>query len=362
MAVRLLQQATKGKSENVTMSPTSIRLALGLVAQGAKGETRKQLDAALSIGSTASSDAAAELADWKQRGTEGPKLRIATRLFPDKSAVLEPTFASAAKEGFGSTLEGMDFAKSPDQATGLINGWVKKETEGRIPELFSKGMITVDTRFVIANAVYFLGNWKTPFDKTLTKDAPFFVSEKDSAKTPLMAATRHYGYLADADVQVAALPYEGNMHMVVVLPKERMGLGKVVANLDEAKLRRWLGAARAHRELALKLPKWELTQGGSIVPVLRALGIETAFTDAADFTGLSTTRLRISEVVHKTFIRVDEKGTEAAAATGAVMMPTSIPPPPVEFVVDHPFLYFIADSKTGRVLFLGAVVDPTKKG
>jgi serpin B len=362
MAVRFLKQATQGKSANTTMSPTSIRLALGLVALGAKGETRKQLDTALSLGSSPSTDASAELAEWKQRGSEGPTLRIATRLFPDKRLPLEPTFTSTAKDAYGSTVESMEFAKSPEQATDVINGWVKKETEGRIPELFPKGTINRDTSLVVTNAVYFLGDWKAPFDKKLTKEAPFFVSEKDSKKVSLMAATRHYGYMADDEVQVAALPYKGNMQMLVVLPKERMGLDKVVASLDASKVRRWMGSAETHRELALKLPKWELAQGGSIVQLLKALGIEAAFTSAADLTGLSSARLQITDVVHKTFIRVDEKGTEAAAATGVVGIITSVPPPPVDFVVDHPFLYFIADSKTGRVLFLGTVVDPTNKG
>jgi serpin B len=362
MAVRLLQQVTKGKHESATLSPTSVRLALGLVAQGAKGETRKQLDAALSLGSSSSSDAAAELAEWKQRGSEGPTLRIATRLFPDKRATLEPPFQAAAKESFGSTLESLDFAGGPDKARKVINGWVKKETENRIPELFPEGTIRPDTQLVIANAVYFLGDWATPFDKKLTKDEPFAVSGEETKNVPLMSATRRFGYAADDDVQVAALPYKGNMQMVVVLPKERMGLEKVLAGLDGGKVGRWMKNAKAQRELALKLPRFELAQGGSIVHALQGLGISAAFTQSADFSGLSPTRLYVTDVVHKTFIKVDEKGTEAAAATGVGMMTTSMPPPPVAFVVDHPFLYFIADSKTGRVLFFGTVVDPAKKG
>ncbi len=365
-AARLFKGVAKGKDTNTTLSPTSVRLAMSLVAQGAKGATKTELATALNLHATDSAaDAASELAEWKKRGTEGTTLRIANRLFSEKTTPANAPFQDVATKQFGSTVEALDFKGSAEPSRALMNKWVAKETENKISDLFPQGSITGDTRFVIANAVYFLGTWKSPFDAKATTPKPFFVGGGSTSKpAPMMQKTARFAFAEEEDVLLASLPYEGDkMAMVVALPKAKNGLGALVERLDGAVLGTWHDAlGQGSRELALELPKFELSAGGSIKPNLAALGAKLAFSDAADFTGVSRDgKLSISDVFHKTYIRVDEKGTEAAAATGVVVGTTSMPPPPTPFVADHPFVYYLVDKTNGRVLFIGAIVDPTAK-
>lgn len=364
-AARLFKGIAKGKDVNTTLSPTSVRMAMSLVAQGAKGATKTELASALNLHATDSAaDAAAELADWKKRGTKGTTLRIANRLFSEKTTPAQQSFQDVATKQFGSSVEPLDFIGGAEPSRALMNKWVAKETENKISELFPRGSVTANTRFVIANAVYFLGNWKSPFDVKATTPKAFFVGGGATSKnTPTMQKTARFAFAEEEDVLLASLPYEGDeMAMVVALPKAKNGLGALIDRLDGDVLGKWHDAlGKGSRELALELPKFELSAGGSIKPNLEALGVKQAFTDSADFSGIGDAKLSISDVFHKTYIRVDEKGTEAAAATGVVVGTTSLPPPPTPFVADHPFVYYLVDKTNGRVLFIGAIVDPTAK-
>lgn len=363
-AARLLKEVARGSSTNTTLSPTSVRLAMSLVTQGAKGTTKSELATALELDAKdAAGEAARELADWKKRGTEGPTVRIANRVFAEKTSPFERAFVEVATKQFGSGVDALDFANQAEPSRTAMNAWVAKETAGKIPTLFPPGSIKPETRYVVANAVYFLGTWKTPFDKSQTTPKPFFVAGGEASKpAPMMRKTAHFGFLEEENASLALLPYQGDtMAMVVVLPKQRAGLSSVLGALEAATLTRWHeGLSSSSRELALELPKFELTAGGSIKDKLSALGIKQAFTEGADFSGMGSGRFAISDVFHKTFIRVDEKGTEAAAATAVVMnKATAVVERGAEFVADHPFLFVLRDESSGMAIFMGRVADPS---
>lgn len=353
------------KQENVTISGTSVRLALGLVSEGARGATQSEMLTALSFpASGAAAPVKSELAAWKALVSKGISIKIANRLFADKKFSPVDAFLASAKDNFDAGLDSLDFTKAePSRKT--INDWVKKATENKIAEILPQGAITNDTRMVVTNAVHFLGTWSTPFDAKATKDAPFLVKGATEKKVPTMHRTGRFAYAEVGDVSLAELPYgDGKMTMVIALPRDKAGLPKVLAGLKGATLASWRAALEkgSGQDLELALPKFELSWGASVKGALDGLGMRTVFTDGADLSGISTAgKLAVTDVFHKTYVRVDEKGTEAAGATGVVVGVTSLPPPPKPFVVDHPFVYAIVDKASGRALFLGAVVDPSAR-
>lgn len=364
-SAKLLVAAGQGKAQNLAVSGTSVRLALALVAQGAKGQTAEEMVSALQLDPKDAAKAAkGELADWSHENSKGISLAIANRIFADDATPPLASFLTPARDDFGADLENLPFAKSPESARASVNAWVKKATKDRIPVLMPEGSVTGDTRLVVANAVHFLGQWTTPFDVKMTADLPFSIDGKSEAKVPTMRRFAAPGpYAEDGDVKLASLPYgDGRMEMVIVLPNEKDGLSAVLGRLDGEQLRAWKTALGQHgADLNWSLPKFELNWGDNLTGVLEKLGMQRVFTSGADLSGMAQGRLAVSGVFHKTYVRVDEKGTEAAAATGVGMVATSVPPPPTPFVVDHPFLYYLVDHVSGRVLFIGTVVDPRGK-
>lgn len=361
-SAKLFVTASQGKAQNLAVSGTSVRLALGLVAQGAKGPTADEMVSTLALDPKDAAKAAkGELADWSHENSKGISLAIANRIFADDATPPLASFLAPARNDFGADLENLPFAKNPESARASVNAWVKKATKDKIPVLMPEGSVSGDTRLVVANAVHFLGSWTTPFDVKMTADLPFFVAGQSEAKVPTM---RRFGasgpYAEDGDVKLASLPYgDGRMEMVIVLPNAKDGLSAVLRRLDGKQLSAWKTAlGQRGAELDWSLPKFELNWGDNLVEALQKLGMHRVFTAGADLSGMAQGPLAISGVFHKTYVRVDEKGTEAAAATGVGIVATSVPPPPTPFVVDHPFLYYLVDHASGRVLFIGTVTDP----
>jgi serpin B len=249
---------------------------------------------------------------------------------------------------------------------------VAKETENRIKDLIPVGGVDQDTRLVLTNAIYFLGEWATPFAKEGTAPAPFFTSKSDSKPVPTMHRTGQLAFAADAGVKVLDMPYKGGtMAMTVVLPDAVDGLDAVEGRLTPALLDGWIHAL-APTNVAVSLPKVEIDPAASIslADTLASMGMPLAFDRSrADFTGIANPpnpadRLSISRVFHKAFVKVDEKGTEAAAATAVVGVKGHamvVPPPALEFKADHPFLFFLRDVSTNMILFMGRVSDPASK-
>jgi serpin B len=350
---------------NVMLSGTSVRQPLGLTAIGARGETARELAAALAIPTDptkAAAAARAEAAAWQEaRGKS--ELIVANRLWSDKAFTVKDDFKNVATSAFGADVEPVDFAHAPDAARSTVNKWVAEKTQNKIPDILAEGAVDKSTRLVLTNAVYFKGRWSSPFPNDATKDEPFRTTATRSVTAPTMHATAQHAYAHVGNAKVLGMRYDGSeLGMLIVLPDDVAGLAKLEESLSADVFETWTKAATAQR-VAVSLPRFTFKWGGALEATLKDLGVKAAFTPRADLAGIAepsgTERLQISRVVQKTWVAVDEQGTEAAAASGVTMSVTSAQTGPVaEFKADHPFLFFVYDTKRGRVLFAGRVSDP----
>ena len=360
---------------NLVFSPFSIGAALATTLPGARGETAAEIRRVLHLDGAA--DEALDVAATLLASVRDPEghvvLRVANRLFGDASYAFEAAYLDDAKAVFGAPLEALDFRHATDDSLRRINAWAAAETEGRIKDLVPPGGVGVDTRLVLANAIYFLGEWLTPFQERSTRPGPFHVAPAQKKSVPTMRQTDVFAYAATDGVQLLQMPYAGGaLAMTLVLPGKVDGLDALEHRLSVSTFDAWVAALNSARRqrVVVALPRFEIDPPRSI-PVsetLSSLGMRLAFDPKrADFTGIASPprpedRLYIDEVFHKAFVKVDEKGTEAAAATavalalksGFLIAPERLP----EFRADHPFLFFLRAVRSGVILFLGRVADP----
>ena len=297
----------------------------------------------------------------------GPSvLRISNRLFGERSSRFEPAFIDASRTAFGAPLEPVNFKDAPDEARHLINGWVEAQTEKRIRDLIPPGAIRADTRLVMVNAIYFLADWDKRFEKAGTRPAPFHLSKTDQKDVPPMHQIGTLRFAQLDGYRALELPYEGRLlSMLLLLPDAVDGLAAFERAFTGPRLET-ITRALASGEVAVALPSFEINPEESIPmrPILAEMGMRAAFDETrANFSGIakSERRLVIDNVFHKAFVRVDEKGTEAAAATAPVARANSAPLVNAAFTADHPFMFLIRDDTTGLVLFMGRVTDPLAK-
>jgi serpin B len=267
-------------------------------------------------------------------------------------------------KSYGASMRVVDFYNRPDAARKVINSWVARVTRNLIPELIRPGMLTKETTLVLANAILFKAKWSHEFRPEATRPDDFHVAPGKTVRVPTMHQGEELAFAETDDVQVVQMPYRGgDFAMVVVLPKRSDGLDAIEKALTTADLDAW-EAKSERRDVILWLPKFRSEASLDLARPLAALGMKAAFAPSADFSGIAEgVPLWISSVIHQAVVKVDEEGTEAAAATAVVAVGSAAPlerKPPVEFKADHPFLYAIRDAKTGAILFLGHVVDPLR--
>jgi serpin B len=373
LAVDLYGKA-RTQSGNLALSPISISTALTMTWGGAKGETAAQMKKVLHAEGEAAQamDVSGKLLASLGGADSKVTLRVANRLFGEKTYTFDQGYLDRTKAAFGAPLEGLDFKHATDPSRLHINEWVAKQTQDRIKDLIPGGALTSDTRLVLTNAIYFLGDWMEPFTKEATRSAPFHTTASAASDVPTMNQVAHFRFAATDGVKVLEMPYQGGeVAMDFVLPDAPAGLDAVEKRLSTATLDAWIGAMKFD-QVVVALPKFEINPATSLSlgDTLQQLGMPLAFDkDKADFTGIANPpspadRLYISKVFHKAFVKLDEKGTEAAAATAVVMaragaaMPTK---PPSEFKADHPFLFVLRHVKSGAILFMGRVSDPAAK-
>ncbi len=365
-----LYKRIKDQPGNLAMSPTSLSVALAMTWGGAKGATADEMKKVLHFEGTPA-DVMTQSGKMVSllENNEALKVTFANRLFGENSYKFEEPFLAATKNAYGAALEPLDFLKGSEAARARINGWVEGKTEKRIKDLIPEGGVDGETRLVLVNALYFLADWQTPFDKLYTRDASFSVSSKDSKLVPMMRSEETFGYAEVDNAKLLELPYKGGeMSMLLALPNEVEGLAALEAQLDAKKVGEWTKAMQK-KTVAVALPKFEINPSSSLSlgRALQAMGMPLAFTRGADFTGMANPsdadeRLYISRVFHKAFVKVDEKGTEAAAASAVVMSREGAAAEPItKFEADHPFVFMIRDNRTGLVLFMGRVADPSVK-
>jgi serpin B len=361
-AARVFAQSASGAKGNIFVSPPSVRLAFDVVYAGASGKTKDEMAQALAFDPDAAASLSAaklELAGWIAP-KKGAELTFATRLWVEKTEPVGAPFQDRVKAAFGSGLDAIDFKGQPDPSRAAINAWVKKETKDKIVDLLPKGSVTPLTRLVVTNAVYFLGTWQAPFDAKATKSLDFTLADGKKKSVPTMQKTTSFPYVEDGDLKVAALPYgDGSLRMVVLLGPPGASTEATEKRLSSATFKSLHDKLDASSSpVAVSLPKFEIRWGGSFTSVMKALGVQRAFTDEAELDEIGKD-LKITDVFHKTYVKVDEKGTEAAASTGVVIGVKSMPLEQKTFAVDHPFVFYIEDARSGRVLFVGKVADPT---
>ncbi|HSD89734.1 MAG TPA: serpin family protein [Kofleriaceae bacterium] len=360
-AVELYRQLPPG---NVAMSPASVTIALTMTWTGAKGATAADMAKVLHF----TGDQIDVLSKWGQlsQGLVDPKrpftLHLANRLFADKHRELDTVFFDINMKTFGARTDAMDFRDDPEGTREKINIWVGQATEDKIKDLLPPRSLNSATRLVIVNAIYFLADWADTFSKSATRKEDFHVAATSTKSVDMMHRLGSYKYVHDGDASLLELPYKGDaVSMYVLLPDAIDGLPAIEAKLADTL--RSLQTKLAETQVAVGLPRFTIDMPAPIdlVPALQALGMKLPFEPAADFSGISKDPhdpLFISSVLHKAMVKVDEKGTEAAAAT-AVMMPRGAPPrPAATFTADHPFVFLIVDRASGLILFIGRVAAP----
>jgi serpin B len=363
--------AVRAQSGNLVMSPFSISTALTMTWAGARGETAAQMAKVLHLGLDVGDDGALDDAGAriKEYGAAGNKvtLRVANRLFGQKGHPFEIPYLTRIQGAFGAPLEPLDFKTAIEPSRDHINAWVAHETRDHIKDLIPPGGIDDTARLVLTNAVYFAGDWAVAFDRKATHPAPFFTGRDEKKNVPTMHQETMLRFAATGGVKVLEMPYVNHdLAMTIVLPDAIDGLSAVEARLTPAALDAWTRAA-APVPVRLSLPRLKLApqQSLSLRDTLSAMGMPLAFSASqADFTGISHPaasgeRLSLGGIFHKAFLTLDEKGTEAAAATAVVVLDDPSAVGPVELKVDHPFLFFLRDTRTGLVLFMGRVADPS---
>ena len=364
----------RSRPGNLFFSPFSLRTALAMAEAGARGETAVQMREALRI---SSSDASAHtgFAEAVQRLLAADRgeyeLAVANSLWGQKGAPVQPAFLDLIAHRYGGGLNLVDFLRAAEAARATINRWVEDQTKRKIQELIPQHALDPDTRLVLVNAVYFKGMWVLRFPKAATRDEPFHREGGAVVQAPLMHQREEVRYLQGAGYQAVDLAYRGDdLSMLVLLPDRQDGLQELEQTLSAQRLDDSVARMRVH-EVELFLPRFKITWGTvEMSGPLAALGMTLAFQRyAADFSGINgyepplPESLFISAVFHQAFVAVDEKGTEAAAATAVTMAasgpPPAQPPPVPVFRADHPFLFAIRDRRSGAILFLGRVADPT---
>jgi serpin B len=346
---------------NLVISPASISMALAMTWAGAREKTAEEIAKTLRLrGKRDEATASAgRLLLWLNDSiAEAPRLCIANRLFVQETSDLESDFLEVASEQFGAPVESVDFRGASEEARPTINTKVAALTEGRIPELLPPASVDAMSRMVLANAVFFLGDWLHPFSEQETTEREFN-AYGELQNVPMMQQQASFGYTSADGAQILELPYHGEeLSMLLVLPDQRHGLRKLEAELTIARIERW-GSLLRPTKVRVVLPRLELGHSSKLRTPLQELGLKRAFEDVlADFSGISTLEdLFLEDVYHAVVVRVNEKGSGApataapAAKSGAAEM---VP----EFIADHPFLFVIRVTRSGTILFLGRVVAP----
>lgn len=357
----------KSADGNIFFSPYSISTALAMTFSGARSETESQMRTALRFPSEYSAEQIASAFGALQKnlmagsGKNGYELSIANGLWGQKDYKFLETFISLNQQYYGAGLNLADFKNNTEGTRNAINAWVEKETRDKIKELIKPGCLNPLSRLVLANAIYFKGEWSEPFKAHRTRPSAFILNSGETVKVPTMHQTTDLSYAEDDNVQVLELPYgQNDISMIIVLTKEKGGLTKLESSITIEAINTWLQNMTSQK-VAVSLPKFTATSEFGLAQILQDLGMRDAFSSGkADFSGMDGSKLLfISAVLHKAFVDVNEEGTEAAAATAVMMECAAMPSePPVEFSTDHAFMFLIRDKRNGSILFMGRITDP----
>jgi serpin B len=358
-----LYRAAARPSASTFFSPFSLDTALGMTYAAARGETADEMRDALAIeGEDTAFHAAlgALLADIGGEHARGYTLRAANGFFGSEDVAFAPDFTSLMSDTYAAAMESVPFRRDPEAARTRVNDFVAGATQGRIEELVPSGRVDVLTLAILVNAVHFEAPFATAFDPELTSDAPFLLEDGTEIAHPLMTQKGELLSAEDADFALVELDYaDAEIAFDVLVPHQRGALAELEPALTLERVESLLASAE-RQTLVLGLPRFELALDLDAKALLGSLGMRRAFVDGeADLSGLlaseSDLRPYVTDVLHRAYVRVDERGTEAAAGSAVVVGTRGVTP---SVVADHPFVFMIRDKLTGVVLFLGRVADP----
>jgi serpin B len=399
-----LYQYLKDTEGNIFYSPFSISMALAMVYAGARNDTETEiantihfnlpqsslhpafnkLDMELNSRGKAAdssqqpdSDNSSGLSDpaanelWNKlkaqdsgtggKDDKGFRLNIVNAIWGQKGYNFLPAFLDVLAENYGAGLRVLNFKTEPEPSRKIINDWVSDQTEQRIKDLVPQSAITPATRLVLTNAIYFNAAWLDRFQKDATHKSAFFLLDGNEISVDMMSQTEYMDYADGDGYQAVELPYDGNKLSMVLIVPDKGQFQQFEDGFNVPRLTGILGSLNG-RQVALIMPKFEFDSSFNLNSTLMQMGMPTAFSTFADFSGMTGNReLAISDVIHKAFVSVDENGTEAAAATAVIIRVTSMPPgnEPVSLTIDRPFIFLIRDIPTNTVLFMGRVLDPS---
>lgn len=358
--LELFQRIASGQEENVMISPLSISVALAMAYNGADGDTRTEMEQTLKVaGLTIEqiNDSYEYLIDALQSLDEDVVFELANAIFYEQSFTVKDKFIDVNKEVYDAEVSGVDF--SSPAALEAINGWVSDKTHEKIPKILD-ALNPLD-RMVLLNAVYFNGIWKTRFDEEGTHELPFTRSDGSVTEVPMMNKEDDVEYTSTSLFRAIRMPYgNGQYNMVVFLPQEGYDPDNIIDACTPAQWKAWMNSFQEDTPLNITMPRFKYRYELELKDVLKEMGMVEAFSDReADFSKISDVFLYISRILHKTYIDVNENGTEAAAVTAVVFTTTSAGGGGVpSFTVDRPFVYAITEKDTGAILFMGKVMDP----
>ena len=363
-----LYQGLKDSAGNMFFSPYSISLALAMTYAGARDTTAQQMADTLRYvlpqerlhPAFNSLDEVLATRGQGAKGKDGKgfRLNIVNAIWGQKGYEFLAQYLDLLAENYGAGLRLMDFISAPDTSRQIINKWVSDQTEDLIKDLIPSGAIDSLTRLVLTNAIYFNAAWANPFEKGATQPDVFHLADGSDMKVPMMHQVERLNYMEGDKFEAVELPYDGReLSMLIVVPDAGQ-FAEVEKAMDATYVNSVIKNLSA-KQIALSLPAFKYESEFGLKKTLSGMGMPIAFSDSADFSGMTGKRdLYISDVIHKAFIATDESGTEAAAATAVIMRATAMPVKPVEVKIDRPFIFLIRDIKTGSVLFIGRVMNP----
>ncbi|MFS0514054.1 serpin family protein [Nostoc sp. UIC 10607] len=358
---KLFSEVLKGDNEkNVFISPSSIAIALAMTYNGASGSTQQAMAKTLELQGMnlpeINSSYAAVLKQLLDNQDAKVQLSIANSLWANQDVSFAPDFLKRTQDFYQAKVSNLNFKDAA--ASSIINNWVEENTKGKITKIVET--IEPNQVLFLINAIYFKGNWSNQFDKSQTAQYPFYITSGRRKQHPMMSQEGDYRYYENEQFQAVSLPYgkDGKLSFYIFLPKQNSNLKAFYQNLNVENWQKWMTQFNKQKGF-IRLPRFKIDYDVTLNDALKTLGMEEAFSDKANFSGMGK-NFAISQVKHKTFVEVNEEGTEAAAATSVGIVATSLreEPEPFRMIVERPFFCAIRDNQTGNLLFMGSIIEP----
>jgi serine protease inhibitor len=377
-AFDLYYELEKSEQGNLFYSPYSISTALAMTYEGAKGQTAEEIKSVFYFPeNNLLRPNSAAICNEINKGNEDYELRTGNALWAQYNYQFLEDYTSRVEKYYGGKVANLDFASETEKSRQTINTFIEEQTNDKINDLIPPGVLSPMTRLVLTNAIYFKGTWEWEFDKSDTNDQNFKITPTNVVNTKMMSMVpdeARFNYADLEKLQILELPYKGEkVSMLILLPKQGEGYnfetGEVTYSdytiedleLSSENLNEYKAQMKETKLDSISLPKFEFDTKYFMEETLKEMGMSTAFSNVADFSGMDgTNKLYIGSVIHQAFIKVDEKGTEAAAATAVVMLERAVMQSNF-FRANHPFIFIIQEKETGNILFIGRVTDPTPK-